>query len=202
MDLRNRFYGLRNACALRQTRWVVLAAAVQLCVSLPVSAQAPQPPQLTPGADIFGEEVTLTTKTIVYVTGKANWDNALPTLKNNFKTLTGFLSQQKLQAAGPPMTIFVSVNNTGFQYQAALPVAAAPANLPRNVVVGQSPAGKALKFVHRGSYDAMDMLYEVITNYLDEHKIERQGLFLEEYVTDPVTTPDDKLVVNVLVLVK
>ena len=32
--------------------------------------------------------------------------------------------------------------------------------------------------------------------------LEKQGLFYEEYVTDPLTTPEDKLVVNVYVMVK
>ena len=70
------------------------------------------------------------------------------------------------------------------------------------MTVGQSPAGKALKFVHHGSYEAMEMLYEAINNHLDGKGIEKQGLFFEEYVTDPVTTPEDKLVVNVFVMVK
>ena len=38
--------------------------------------------------------------------------------------------------------------------------------------VGQSPEGKALKFVHRGSYDNMDNTYEAITNHLDDKKLE------------------------------
>jgi effector-binding domain-containing protein len=48
----------------------------------------------------------------------------------------------------------------------------------------------------------MDMLYETITNYLDGKRIERAGVFFEEYVTDPLSTPEDQLVVNVFVLVK
>jgi effector-binding domain-containing protein len=48
----------------------------------------------------------------------------------------------------------------------------------------------------------MDLLYEAITNFLDEKRIERQGLFIEEYLTDPVSTSEDKLVVNVYVLVQ
>ena len=68
--------------------------------------------------------------------------------------------------------------------------------------VGQAPAGKALKFVHRGAYDAMDSTYEAITNYLDDKGLEAKDLFIEEYASDPVTTAQDKLVVNVFVPVK
>jgi len=71
-----------------------------------------------------------------------------------------------------------------------------------DIAVGKSPGGKVLKFVHRGSYDAMDTTYEAITNYLDTKSLEAQELFVEEYVTDPVTTPEDRLVINVFVPVK
>jgi effector-binding domain-containing protein len=48
----------------------------------------------------------------------------------------------------------------------------------------------------------MDNTYEAITNYLDEKRLDAQDLFIEEYVTDPLTTAEDKLVVNVFVPVK
>src|SRR5437764_9318378 len=41
---------------------------------------------------------------------------------------------------------------------------------PKDMSVGKSPEGKALKFVHRGSYDNMDNTYEAITNHLDDKK--------------------------------
>ena len=71
-----------------------------------------------------------------------------------------------------------------------------------DIAVGQSPEGHALKFVHRGSYDGMDNTYEAITNYLDEKRLEAKDMFIEQYVTDPVASNQDKLVVNVLVMVK
>jgi effector-binding domain-containing protein len=70
------------------------------------------------------------------------------------------------------------------------------------MAVGQSPAGRALKFVHRGSYDSMDSTYEAITNHLDAKRLEAQDVFVEEYETDLVKTPEDKLVVHVYVPIK
>ena len=48
----------------------------------------------------------------------------------------------------------------------------------------------------------MDSTYEAITNYLDEKKLEAKDLFVEQYVTDPRSTPEDKLVVEVYVPLK
>ena len=68
-----------------------------------------------------------------------------------------------------------------------MPIAAAPDNPPKgDIAIGQAPSGKALKFVHRGSYDAMDSTYEAITNYLDDKHLEAKDVFIEEYASDPV----------------
>jgi len=78
-----------------------------------------------------------------------------------------------------------------------------PTTLSKRVLASnRSPEGRALKFVHRGSYDGLDNTYEAITNYLDEHKLEAKDMFIEQYLTDPLTANEDHLVVNVYVLVK
>jgi effector-binding domain-containing protein len=186
------------------------AAAVSFAVLSPASAQAPPataPPATAPPAatsdDPFGEEVTLVEKTIVYVAGSGMWDSAFDTIIGGFKNVYGAMAKQGLKAIGAPMTIYTATDDTGFQFQAAVPVAVAP-TLPADsgITVGKSPAGKALKFVHRGSYDAMDTTYEAITNYLDEKQLEAKDLFVEQYMKDPVTTPEDDLVIEVYVPLK
>ncbi len=57
----------------------------------------------------------------------------------------------------------------------------------------------ALKFTYRGSYDNMDNTCEAITNHLDDKQLEAQDMFVEEYVTDPLKTPEDKLTINIYV---
>ena len=168
----------------------------------PPPAAAPAAPQPKPG-DAFGEEVTLTAKTIVFVKGSANWDTAFDTLVEAFKNVYGALQKQGLKAAGPPMTIYTATDDTGFEYQAGVPVSEEPKGpLEGGLAVGKSPDGKALKFIHRGSYDAMDSTYEAITNFLDEKRLEARDLFVEFYVTDPLTTPEDSLVIEVYVPIK
>jgi effector-binding domain-containing protein len=168
----------------------------------------PAAPAATPGTsgeqkDPFGEDTTLTAKPMVYLKGTGNWDSAFETITGSLKTLKAYVDKQGLKADGEPMTIFTSTDDTGFQFQAAIPVAEPPKNPPRGeVAVGTSPEGHALKFVHRGSYDGLDNTYEAITNYLDERRLEAKDMFIEQYVTDPLSTNEDHLVVNVFVLIK
>ncbi len=201
------------------------AAAAALAFALAVQTAAAQTPAPKPGAsdamppaappvrstspsplqagDAFGEQVTLPERTIVYMKGYSKWDSAFDTLVDAFKSLHEYLDKQDVQPAGPAITIYTQTDDSGFSFEAALPIAQPPKDPPKgDIAVGPAPSGKALKFVHRGSYDAMDTTYEAITNYLDDKQLEAKDLFIEEYAVDPIKADPDKLVVNVFVPVK
>jgi effector-binding domain-containing protein len=162
-------------------------------------AAAPAPVQT---ADPFGEQIALTSKTVVVIKGTANWDTAFETLVESLKTLSAALEKDGGKASGNSMIVYTSTDDTGFSYLAEIPVDQEPKNLPKTISIAKSPEGKALKFVHRGSYENMDNTYEAITNHLDDKKLEAKDTFIEEYITDPLKTKDDKLVINVYVPLK
>jgi effector-binding domain-containing protein len=170
----------------------------------PAAAQTPAspPPPAVQTADPFGEPVTLEAKKVVTMKGNANWDSAFETLIDSFKALNALLDKQGIKATGNPLIVYTSTDDTGFTFIAEIPVGQDVKNLAKNMSMSQSPEGKSLKFVHRGSYDNMDNTYEAITNHLDEKKLEAKDLFIEEYVTDPLKTAEDKLVINVFVPLK
>jgi effector-binding domain-containing protein len=173
-----------------------------LAAPAPPPGAPASPSPLQPG-DAFGEQVTLPERTIVYIKGYSKWDSAFDTLVDAFKSLREYLDKQDVKPTGPAITIYTQTDDAGFSFQAALPIAQAPKDPPKgDIAIGQAPSGRAFKFVHRGSYDAMDSTYEAITNYLDEKQLEAKDLFIEEYATDPVSTAPEKLVVNVFVPVK
>jgi effector-binding domain-containing protein len=184
---------------MRPFHTTLLALAAAVAMGLPPALGQPAP---TPSGPL-GEEVTLTEKNIIYFKGTGNWDAAFETIVDGFKTVNAFMAKQGIKPAGPPMTIYTSTDDTSFQFEAAVPVSEPPADPPKgDIAVGKSPGGRAFKFSHRGSYDAMDSTYEAITNYLDDKQLEARDMFIEEYVTDPVTTPEDKLVINIFVPIK
>jgi effector-binding domain-containing protein len=182
------------------------AASPSPPASPPAAAETPAapPPAAAPvqTADAFGEETTLAPKTVLVLRGNANWDSAFDTLIDSFKSLSALLDKQGIKHAGNPMIVYTSTDDTGFTYLAEIPVEQDPKNLAKDMSMGKSPDGKALKFVHRGSYDNMDNTYEAITNFLDDKKLEAKDTFIEEYITDPLKTAEDKLVINVYVPLK
>ena len=165
----------------------------------PPAAAAPPAASPVQTADPFGEQITLEPKKVVIVKGTANWDSAFDTLIDSFKTLSALLEKQGIKPSGNAMIVYTSTDDTGFTYLAEIPVEQDPKNLTRDMSIAKSPEGKALKFVHRGSYDNMDNTYEAITNHLDDKKLEAKDTFIEEYITDPLKTAEDKLVINVYV---
>lgn len=190
---------------------IALGAAIVslacLLAPLPSAAQAPapggapaDPAQPDSATSQFGQPVTLPDRTIVYLQGSGNWDSAFETLVDAFKSVYGYLEKEGIKPAGPPMTIYTQTDDVGFDYQAAVPITQELKTQPQgDIMLGPAPSGKALKFVHRGSYDDMDTTYEAITNYLDEKGLEAKDIFIEEYVTDPIKTPEDQLVIHILV---
>jgi effector-binding domain-containing protein len=199
-------------------RFVSIAVTAMAIAMAPSLAWAQTPPAAAPApaapsqpaprqtGDPFGEEITLEANPFVFKKGKvtfADVGSPYETLVAALKSVYAFLDKQGLKASGPALVVYTAQDDQGFQYQAGVPVAQAPKNPPSgDIAVGTAPSGRALKFVYRGSYDGMDSFYEeAIRNYLDEKRIESE-VQIEEYVTDPLRTPDDKLVVNIYVTVK
>jgi effector-binding domain-containing protein len=199
-----------------------IALSLLIAAAVPTLAQTTQPPaaakpEAAPAAptpiapeglatkpgDAFGEEVTLAAKPIVFVKGSGTWDQAFTIISGALKNVEAYVAKAGLKTDGLPMTIFTATDDKGFDYQAAIPLAAPPKDAPLGEVQsGQSPDGRALKFVHRGSYDALDDTYEAIRNYLDDKGLESRNILIEQYVTDPASADEKNLVVEVLVLVK
>ena len=104
----------------------------------PSPPAAPAKPDAAQGAaqanDPIGEETTQTAKPIVYLKGTGTWDNAFETITNSFKTLKTYITKEGLKIDGQSMTIFTATDDTGFQFQAAIPVAEAPKTPPKGEI--------------------------------------------------------------------
>jgi effector-binding domain-containing protein len=187
-----------------QTAPAAPAAPAPATPETPPAATPAPPPVIAapPAGDAFAAEVQLDAKDMVSIKGNATWDSAFETITGAMKTITAFLDKAGVKAAGGAQVIYTSTDDTGFTYEAGIPVSETPKNLPKNMAMSKTPQGKALKFIHRGSYDNMDNTYEAITNHLDDKQIEAKDMFIEEYVTDPLKTAEDKLVINVFVPLK
>jgi effector-binding domain-containing protein len=172
--------------------------------SAPAAAASVLPTDEAIQAAGFGDEVTLEARPALVLAGKTTWDDLYGTFRKAIADLAALAAAQGAEASGPPMIRFVSSSDDSVDYEAILPVRAIdrPAASYAPAKPGQTPAGKALRFVHHGGYDTIEQTYDEITNHLDERSITAEDAFVEEYVRDPATTPETGLATFIYVFPK
>lgn len=156
---------------------------------------------VTPGADRpFGREEVLASVPVISLSGTANWDDAYDVLVDAMKTLAGELKALGLTQTGHVRVVYTQSDDERFTYEVEMPFSGVTAKKPAGGMrLGASYAGKVIRFSHSGAFMDMDNTYELIANYLDEKNINADQSYMEEYITDLVTTPPDALKIDILV---
>ena len=192
------------------------AASSPAPAATPSPAASPSPaatpsPALAPPPDhsnAAGDMVELSARPAAYFEGKASRDEVYSAIMGSIAVVRNELTKANLKTAGNPLAVFLEADDEGFRYRAEVPLAEPPPNgatqLAPAVKIGATPAGRAMRFEHRGAYDDIDATYEAITAYLDEKSIEAQDVFLEEYLNDKdiKTSDDPNLQVDIYVMLK
>ncbi|MBV8568619.1 MAG: GyrI-like domain-containing protein [Methylobacteriaceae bacterium] len=175
--------------------------------STPAPPAVPPPPSEAdkPSGDASSAmALTLEARPVALVKGTSTWDDGYKTITDSFQKINDALTKGGIKPAGRPLAVFTETTDTGFSFQGMVPiekVEGKPA-LPADVTLGELPAGKVLKFQHRGAYDEIDSTYEAITAYLDEKGFEAKNLFIEEYLNDVKGSDDTSLAVDIYVYIK
>ncbi|WP_159731302.1 GyrI-like domain-containing protein [Methylosinus sp. Ce-a6] len=154
---------------------------------------------------IAGQAIDIIARPVARLRGQGAWTDGLKTLSDAIANLRAAASNAGLTADGRPLVAFTETDDNGFHFEAMLPLVKAPdgkTKLEHGVEIGASPAGKALKFQHRGPYEEIDSTYEAITAFLDEKGLDTKNLFVEEYLTDLKSSDDDALQVDIYVFLK
>lgn len=148
---------------------------------------APPPAHDEAAQAMMSQTVTVDARPAAVIKGQGKWEDAAKTISEALGKLNDAVGTAGLAVNGRPFAVFTKTDDTGFAFEAMTPLAAAPEGkpkLPEGVSIGASPAGKALKFQHRGAYDEIEATYEAIAAYLDEKGLDTKDLILEEYLTD------------------
>jgi effector-binding domain-containing protein len=155
--------------------------------------------------DATAQMLQIPARPVAFLRGKSNWENGFKSIMKSMSTIEAEIAKAGLKQGGKPISVFVETDDNGFGYEAMIPLTEKPEGkdqLGSDVKIGSSPAGKAIKFQHRGSYDDIDATYDLITAYLDEKGLEAQNLFIEEYLTDTKNADDQGLQIDIYVFIK
>ena len=159
----------------------------------------------------FGDLVVVTVDaapvTVAYVEAQSSKDtqeigNAIGAA---YTKVVAFMRANGLKQAGPPITINTRWDDTGYGFDAAIPVDKAPSkSIPADapVKVKTTYAGKALKITVKGPYGGMPPSYAKLQAFMAARGYESAGPPWDEYVSDPGTTPEPELTTNIYQPVK
>ena len=159
-----------------------------------------------PGVPSDSSAVTLelTARPVAYVSASAEWANGFKSVMGEIAKVDAAIKKAGLSPAGHPFALFLATGEKNFQFEAMVPITGKSdvKELPDGVKIGESPAGKAIKFLHRGAYDDINSTYDLITAFLDEKGLESQNRFVEEYLTDTSEPDDANLEADIYVFLK
>jgi effector-binding domain-containing protein len=177
------------------------------------AAPAPSAPPPAPGAaaqqpvdaDAAAQPFEVKSRPAIVVSGGAKWEDGYKAIAAALAKARAAVLKANLKEGGRPIAAFVDTDDDNFKFQAMIPLdapVAAGADLGPDVKAGETPAGRAIKFQHRGAYDDVDSTYEAITAFLDEKGYEAQNVFVEEYLNDPKGADDSALELAIYVFIK
>jgi len=158
-------------------------------------------------ADLAVEKIEAKPVTVAYLETQSSKDMAeiAKAIGASYMQVGKFMKANGLNIAGAPMTINTKYDDTGYLFDAAIPVD----KMPERDVAADSPvkvkktyAGKALKVVMKGPYSGMPAAYDKLHAFMAARGYESAGSPWDEYVTDPGTTPPAELVTNIVQPVK
>ncbi len=160
--------------------------------SLPVSDFVP--------ADI--SQVTLAAQNILYVTTSSSQESVdiANAMAAAFAEIVAFINTSGNQIASPPMAITRTWEEGGYVFDAAIPVKNLSEQLRGNIKAGKSPAGAAIKAIHKGGYGHMLVTYEKLASYMKAHGLGRGGVSWEQYISDPKKTAEQDRLTYVYIM--
>lgn len=143
-------------------------------------------------------EVEVSPVDIAYVEGTTGLepDAISRALGAAYTQIGQFMEERALAQQGAPLAINRFYDESGWGFQAAIPVtgvnAATRAAASASVRLGRTYAGRALRGVHIGDRSTLPDAYRALEDYMVAKGLDSNGLSWEQYASDPVTTPVEK----------
>jgi effector-binding domain-containing protein len=129
-------------------------------------------------------------------------DNIASALGTAFQEIMTFMFDNDMEMAGQPMTIARSWDESGYAFDAAIPIAETDVEPAGNILRGQSPSGSAIRVIHRGSYEQMRPAYEKLAAYMSANGLREGPVSWEHYISDPGEVSEENLITNIYFLIE
>ncbi len=139
------------------------------------------------------EQVKAQNVLYVSTSGNSNEDLGL-VIGEAYSKITEFMGANGITFGGKPLAITRSYENNVWQFDAAIPVdLSSIEGETGDIQLGQTYAGKAIKYVQKGSYSQGEASYALMDAYIEEHGFQRNGNPWEVYANDPATVTEAEI---------
>lgn len=158
-------------------------------------------------ADLRVERSSVQPAMVAYVPAASAKDDVAvaAAIAKAYAEIGAFMKAQRLNQAGPPVTIDAGAAETGYVFDAAIPVDRGPDKpIPQDspVQLKQTYGGRVLKVALRGPYSQIPVTYDKIQAYIAAHGIETNGRPWDEFANDPTTVKESEILTNIYFPIK
>ena len=148
------------------------------------------------------ERLDVAAQNVLFVTTSSSQDSAdiVQAMAVAYAEISVFMNNANINLSGQPMAITRAWEEGGYQFDAAIPVDVIPAELTGNIRSGQSPAGAAVRAVHRGAYNQMMPTYEKLQAYMSAHGLSQGKVSWEHYISDPGISTEQDMITHIYIM--
>ena len=141
----------------------------------------------------------VTAQNVLYVSASGNTsEDMTPVMRDAYAQVTEFMVANNIDFGGKPMAITRSWEDSVWEFDAAIPVnVTSLEGETGDIQLGQTYAGKAVKYVQIGSYDQGEASYALLDAYIEEHELQTTGNPWEVYVNDPASVPEAEIITHI-----
>jgi effector-binding domain-containing protein len=145
-------------------------------------------------SDLPVERVEMQSQLVVVEKMEGKLADAPALISKALSSLQEKLRPTGIKVAGPALAVFTAAEEDHFIADAMLPIPKALYEPVDGLVFGTSPAGKALRVIHKGPLTSLEDTYFEIQTFVEDQGLEIGNTTMERYITDPAkTAPKDML---------
>jgi effector-binding domain-containing protein len=148
------------------------------------------------------ETVEIKSQPMLYVTRSSSMapEEISGVMQEAFGAIGAFIGRTGITPTGPPLAVYRDWDSaTGnMKIDIGFPVTAPDAaRADGEVKSGETPAGKALKTIHRGPYATLRETYGALEAHMKEAGLTMPPLAWEVYISDPGKVPEAELLTEI-----
>jgi len=125
-------------------------------------------------------------------------ENITSTIATAYTKLISFFTKNNIEMNGSPKIISLKLTEGTYHFLAAIPVVDNSIIDDKNEIISaKTYQGKAIKLIHRGSYENFKRSYDVLDAFVSQNNYELNGSSWEDFVTDPTEVTQENLVTHI-----